>query len=144
MNYKPGPLPDAKFIVSYLSRELDRIAAALNDSAPTVFYRTNVETELSMSAADSANYKAGLASNITRISTSATVTLTGIADTTPYRERTIINIGTGVLVLKSEATESSASFRFALPSNWQLSANAAATIWFDPLSSRHRGLSRTS
>lgn len=143
MNYKPGSVPDIGGLPRFLTDEFQRISAALNDSAATVFYRTSVETDLSLSAGDSANYKAGLTSNIIRISTSNTVTLTGLADTTPFRERTFLNVGTGVLVLKSEGTESSASHRFALPSHWQLSANCAATIWFDPFSSRHRGLNRT-
>lgn len=144
MNYQPGPIPhDDRQLREFLSRELRRISAALQDSASTVFYRTSAETETSWSAGDSANYKAGLYSNIIRISTSSTVTLTGIADTTPFRERTVINVGTGVLVLKNEGTESSASHRFALPTNWNLSANATASIWFDPFSSRHRGIGRT-
>jgi hypothetical protein len=144
VNYEPGPLPvDDKFIREYLWRELRKLAASVRDSAAVVFYRTNVETELSLSAGDSANYKVGLSSNVTRISTSVTVTITGLADITPYRERTLINVGTGVLVLKSEASESSASYRFALPQDWQISANGAATLWFDPISSRHRGLSKT-
>lgn len=144
MNYEPGPMPlDDANVREYLSRELRRISISLKDNAPTVFYRTGYDTDRSLSAGDSANYKAGLSTNITRISTSNTVTLTGIADKTPLRERTLINIGTGVLVLKSEGTESSASFRFALPAHWQLSANCAATLWFDPVSSRHRGLTRT-
>jgi len=144
MNYQPSPLPvDPKDLLRFLSQELPRISTALRDDAQTVFYRTSVETELSLSAGDSANYKVGAASNIIRISTSNTVTLTGINDKTPYRERTFINVGTGVLVLKSEGTESSASLRLALAATWQLSANAAATVWFDPISSRHRGLSRT-
>ncbi len=144
MNYKPAGTPhDLKDLPRYLSQELSRILGALSDSAPMVFYRNNAETELSLSAADSANSQEGLNANIVRVSTSNTVTLTGIAETTPFRERTFINVGTGVLVLKSEGTESSASYRFALPAHWNLSAGAAATLWYDPYSSRHRGLNRT-
>ncbi len=144
MNYEPGPVPlDVKDVLPYLHREMRKISASLKDSSVTVFYRTSVDTDTSISAGISANYKAELHANITRISTSATQTMTGIADTTPNRERVLLNVGTGVLVLKSEGTESSASHRFALPANWQLSANASATIWYDAVSSRHRGLSRT-
>ncbi len=143
MNYKPGPLLGGD-LLGYVAREFQKVSEALKDSAATVFYRTSPETDLSLSAGDSANYKAGLSNNVTRISTSNTVTLTGIADKTPFRERVLINVGTGVLVLKNEGSESSASFRFALPAtNWNLSANAAAVLWFDPASSRHRGISRT-
>lgn len=144
MNYQPGPVPlNDKDLKEYLGREFRRISESLRDNAPTVFYRNSIETEVSLSAGDSANYKAGLTSNVIRISASVTVTLTGIADTTPFRERAIINTGVGVVVLKSQGTESSASHRFALPSDWQLSENCTAVIWFDPISSRHRGLSRT-
>ncbi len=146
MNYKPGPMvvgDNPRNLREYLERELQRISAALTDSASFVFYRTNHDSEHSLSAADSANYRMGLATNVLRISTSNTVTLTGVADKTPYRERVFINVGTGVWVLKSEGSETSASFRFALPANWQLSANASATILYDPVSSRHRGISRT-
>lgn len=144
MNYQPGPTPlDDKSVREYLSRELRKIAESLRDNAQTVFYRTSPETDLSLSAGDSANYKAGLNSNVIRISTSTTVTLTGVTDKTPFRERVFINTGHGVLYLKSEGSESSASHRFALPSNWQLSANATASIWYDPVSSRHRGIGRT-
>ncbi len=144
MNYEPSPLPVSnEALREYLYREFRRISASLKDNAVTGFYRTSVDTETSLSAGDSANYKVGLTANITRISTSNTVTLTGIADTTPYRERTFINVGTGVLVCKNEGTESSASYRFALPAHWNLSAGAVATFWYDPYSSRHRGLNRT-
>jgi hypothetical protein len=143
MNYQPGPSPyDDKNLREYLSRELRKIADSLRDDARVVFYRTSMET-LTATAAVSANFKMGIATNIARISTSNTVTLTGIADKVPLRERVIFNVGTGVLVLKSEGTESSASYRFALPSTWQLSANAACSLYYDPVSSRHRGLSRT-
>jgi hypothetical protein len=142
--YTPAPVPGSvKDVPRYLSQEFQRISAALRDSAVTVFYRTSVETDESLSTGDSANYKVGANSNIVRISTSVTVTLTGIADTTPLRERTFINVGTGVLVLKNQGAESSASHRFALPTDWNLSANATATCWYDPISSRHRGIART-
>ena len=144
MNYEPGPVPiHVKDVLPYLHREGRKLSAAIKDSALTVFYRTSVDTDPSLSAGISANYKAELHANILRISTSNTVTLTGIADTTPNRERVLINIGTGVLVLKSQGTESSASHRFALPADWQISANGSATIWYDVISSRHRGINRT-
>lgn len=144
MNYEPGPMVVADGqLREYLSRELRKIAASLRDSATTIFYRTSVETELSLSAADSANYRIAAHANVVRISTSNTVTMTGIADVTPNRERVLVNVGTGVLVLKNQASESSASHRFALASDWNLSANATATIWYDVASARHRGLSRT-
>src|SRR5689334_15163227 len=103
MNYKPGPVSSGD-LLGYVSRELQKIAAAVSDSSPTVFYRPIAETELSFSAGDSANYRIHIHANVIRISTSDTVTITGIADTTPYRERALINVGTGVLVLKSEGT----------------------------------------
>ena len=143
MNYQPGPIPsEEKYLREFLGRELQKIANSLRDDAKTVFYRTSLETSTASDAV-SANYKLDRGANITRISTSVTVTLTGIADKTAFRERVLFNVGTGVLVLKSEGTESSASHRFALPATWQLSANAAATLIYDPVSSRHRGLSRT-
>lgn len=144
MNYKPGPTPyDDGALREYLGRELQKIAASLADSAATVFYRTGTETDVSLSNGVSANYKVGLNSNVHRISTSNTLTLTGVHDKTPLRERVFINVGTGVLVLKPEGTESSASYRIALASAWNLSAGAAGVLWYDPVSHRHRGLSRT-
>lgn len=144
MSYQPGSPPlDYKTLGEYLWRELRRISDSLRDDAKVVFYRTSAET-LTASAGVSANWKVGRAMNITRVSTSNTVTITGIDDKTHYHERLLINIGTGVLVLKSEGTESSESHRFALPSTWQLSQNASAVLIYDPLSSRHRGISRTS
>lgn len=143
MNYQPGPIPqELRDLTRYVSQELQRISAALRDNAVTVFYRTSIDTA-SLSAASSANYKAMAAANIIRVSTSNTITITGIADTTPLRERTFINVGTGVLVLKNQGTESSASHRFALPSDLQISANGAVALWFDPISARHRALNRT-
>jgi hypothetical protein len=145
MSYEPGPIPlDQKAVLEYLSRELRRISNALRDDARVVFYRTGSVTEGTLSAGVSANYRIGTTTNISRFSTSNTVTITGIADTTPNREHVFINVGTGVLVLKSEGTESSASHRFALSESlWQLSANASATLWYDVDSFRHRGISRT-
>jgi hypothetical protein len=142
MNYEPGPVPlEDKAVREYLGRELRRIAAAVKDAAPTVAYLTGPVTA-SLSAGISANWKAP-AGNIVLMSTSSTITLTGIADATPNRVRTFINIGTGVVVFKTAGTESSASFRFALPADWQISANASATLWYDASSARHRGLGRT-
>lgn len=143
MNYLPAPGPlDSKDLPRFISQELQKISAAIRDNAVTVFYRTSIDTA-SISAASSANYKAVASANIIRVSTSATITITGIADTTPLRERTFINVGTGVLVLKNQGTESSASHRFALATDWNLSANAAGTCWYDPISARHRGITRT-
>lgn len=143
MNYTPAPVPGVKDLPRYLAQEFQRISAALRDSAATVFYRTSVETEASLSAGDSANYQVGASSNIVRISTSVTVTFTGIADTTPFRERVFLNVGTGVLYLKNQAAESSASHRFALSTDLQISANGSVTLWFDPISARHRAIGRT-
>lgn len=141
--YKPGPIPlEDKALREYLNRELRRISDALRDDAPVVFYLSSHDTR-SLTAGDSANFRASITSNLTRVSTSNTVTLTGIMDTTPNRVRGYVNIGTGVLVLKNEGTESSASHRFALPTHWNLSANAVGFVVFDPISSRHRGLWRT-
>jgi hypothetical protein len=141
MNYEPAPTPlDDKALREFLSRELRRISGALRDDSQTVAYQTGSVVG-SLSAGVSANWK--VAGNLLLLSTSSTITLTGIADTTPNRVRTFINIGTGVVVFKSQGTESSASYRFALPADWQLSTNATATLWYDARAFRHRGLSRT-
>jgi hypothetical protein len=142
MSYKPASPPTAdKGVAEFLARELPRLASAVRDDAPVVWYRTAAVTA-SLSAGISANWKVPVG-NVVRISASNTMTLTGIAERTPFRERTFVNVGTGVVVFKSEASESSASNRFALPVDWQISANGSATLWRDPISARHRGLSRT-
>jgi hypothetical protein len=142
VNYEPGSTPsDDKGIREFLARELRRLANVLKDEAPVVWYRNGAVTA-SLSAGISANWKVPQG-NVIRISASNTMTLTGIAEKTPFRERTFVNVGTGVVVFKSEASESSASNRFALPVDWQISANGSATLWRDPISARHRGLSRT-
>lgn len=143
MNYLPSPVPGVAELPRYLAQELQRISASLKDSAARVFYVTSAENESSLSAGDSANYRCGGSSNVIRVSTSSTVTLTGIADKTANRVRIFVNVGTGVLVLKNAGTESSASHRFSLPQDWNLSANATATLWYDPASARHRGIART-
>lgn len=142
-NYTPTPPPfKSEQLVEYLERELKRIASAGRDDSETVHYMNRASAE-SLSAAISANWKCSNA-NILRLSTSNTVTLTGLAHVEANRVRHIVNVGSGVVVLKSEGAESSASHRFLLPASaWQLSANGAAVIWYDPISARHRGLSRT-
>ena len=92
----------------------------------------------------SANWKIN-AGNVVRISSSVTQTLTGLVIGGPQacREIVLMNVGTGVVVLNSQDAASSASARFALPTTWQLSANASAVLWYDPISSRFRGVSRT-
>lgn len=143
MNYEPAPLPqDPKQVIEYLSRELKRLAGTIRDDTPVVQYRTAPVNQGSLTAAVSANYKIA-AGNIVRISSSATVTLTGLMGIGPNREVVLINVGTGVVVLKSEASESSASNRFALSTDWNLLRNAAAVLWSDPYSFRLRGISRT-
>lgn len=142
MNYEPAATPNKDGVPEYLGRELKRVAASLKDSSPTVFYRTLAANQGSLTAGVSANYKMA-AGNVIRISTSNTVTLTGIYDKTPWRERVLINVGTGVVVLKSEGTESSASYRLLLATNWNISADASATLWYDAFSHRHRGISKT-
>lgn len=141
-NYKPTPPPlGSKELPEYLWRELDRVGRNLADNADAVFYRTLPHTDNSASNGISANYK--LDGNVVRISTSVTLTLTGIAYKVPNREVVLINIGTGVLSMKSQGTESSASFRFALGTNYQISQNYSITIWYDLTSSRWRAISKT-
>lgn len=141
MNYEPAQTPgDDKGVREFLARELRRLASILRDDSPAVWYRTG-PVVASLSAGISADWKIP-SGNVILMSTSNTITLTGIAEKTPLRERVFINTGTGVVVFKSEASESSASNRFALPVTWQLSANACCLIWRDPFSARHRGLSR--
>lgn len=144
MNFVPGNVPrDPERLAEYLARELQRLAASVRDDAQAVFYRTLAVNQGSLTAGVSANYKIA-PGNVIRISASLTVTLTAIYDKTPYRERVLLSVGTAPVVLKSEGSESSASYRFLLSSAaWNLSANAAAVVWYDPISSRHRGISRT-
>ena len=144
MNYVPAPVPTtADKLAEYLRRELQRIAATTRDDREVVQYRTRAVTA-SLSAGVSANWKVA-AGNVVRISTSNTLTLTGLELAVPAanRELALINTGTGVLVLLPENAASSASHRFALPAAWQLSANACALLWYDALSARLRGLART-
>lgn len=142
-NYSPTPPPnDIKALAEYTHRELRRVGDTLADPADAIHYMTPY-ADASLSNGISANWKCPNATVI-RCSTSNTVTLTGIAYKLAKRNFTFINIGTGVLALKNAGTESSASYRFALPSAlYQISANHAVTTWFDPASSRHRVLSRT-
>lgn len=143
MNYEPAPPPlQVNQLIEYVYRELLRIRTSLRDDSDTVQYRSLPANQGSLTAAVSADYKIA-AGNVVRISSSATVTLTGLALKIPAREVVLINVGSGVVVLKSEGTESSASHRFALSTDWNLSANAAATLWFDAASARWRGISRT-
>lgn len=149
MNYTPATPPtDPKQLSEYLARELARFAASVRDDTAVVQYRTSPANQGSLTAAVSANFKIA-AGNVVRISTSATVTLTGFANTAPNRELVLVNVGTGVVVLKHDGTESSASYRVllapesALSVNWNLSANASAILWYDAYSSRWRGISRT-
>ena len=143
MNYLPAPVPtDPKQLSEYLTRELYRFGALMRDESEVVLYRTMPANQGSLTAAVSANYKIA-SGNVVRISTSATVTLTGLAYTNPNRELALINVGTGVVHLKNEATESSESYRFALVDSFDLSQNATAILWRDAQSARWRCLSRT-
>lgn len=146
MSYVPTPTPfDIKELPRYLQDELRRISKDLADNADSIFYRTQPTQSLSLSvsAGSSANWR--VAGNILLVSTSTTQTFTGLqrGALDALREVVFMNIGTGVAVLKSQAAESSASNRFALVTDYQLSANAAATLWRDPFASRWRGLSKT-
>lgn len=142
-NYVPTPPPyDPKALVEYIHRELRRAGDALADPADAIHYMTPY-ADASLSDAISANWKCPNAT-IIRCSTSNTITLTGIAYKQAKRNFTFANIGTGVLALKNQGTESSASFRFALPAAlYQISAGHTVTTWYDPASSRHRPVSRT-
>lgn len=134
MSYEPAPVPlDDKGVREYLARELRRISNVLR----TVVYEQTAFAA-SLSAGVSANWK--LPAGIALLSTSNTITLTGIAD---QRRHTIVNVGTGVVVFKNQASESSASFRFSLAGSPVLSAGAALSTWYDVTTSRHRALSRT-
>jgi hypothetical protein len=86
MSYEPGPVPgDDKQVREYLSRELRRISNSLK----TVVYQ-QTPVVASLSAGISANWK--VAGGVVLMSTSSTITITGIADT---RARTFVNTGTG-------------------------------------------------
>lgn len=142
MTYVPAPIPDAAKLAEYLRRELGRIAIETRDEREVVQYRTGAVTA-SLSAGVSADWKVA-AGNVVRVSTSSTQTLTGLQVLNPAgRELALVNVGHGVLVLVSENAASSASHRFALPTTWQLSANACAVLWYDAASARFRGLGRT-
>lgn len=142
-NYVPTPPPDdLKYLPEYTHRELRRVGDTLADPADAIHYMTPY-ADASLSDGISANWKCPNATVI-RCSTSATITLTGIAYKQAKRNFTFLNVGTGVLALKNAGTESSASHRFALPTAlYQISANHAVTTWYDPASSRHRPISRT-
>lgn len=141
MKYRPANVPrETSQLAEYLQRELQRIA---NADQEVVLYRTLAADAGTLSSGVSANWRIA-AGNVVRISTSNTLTLTGLAlSPNANRELALINVGNGVLVLLSENAGSSASNRFALPTTWQLSANAAAVLWYDAASSRLRGLGRT-
>lgn len=142
MSYAPGPTPtNPEAVPAFLARELARISAATKDNAPSVKYAPGTISP----AFTANNFKPnGLAAaNVVRISTSATQTLTGIAQFDAWRELYVLNVGTGTLVLTSEDAASSASARFSLPATWNLSANASAHLWRDAISARWRGVSRT-
>lgn len=146
MSYQAGTVPfDVKELPRFLQTELRRIAADLADSADAVFYRTAPTQSISLSVSNgsSANWK--VTGNVLLVSTSVTQTFTGLQRSAldGLREIVFINVGTGVAVLKSQAAESSASNRFALVNDYQLSTNAAATLWRDPYAWRWRGLSKT-
>lgn len=143
-NYVPSPVPfDIKQLPEYLQRELRRVGDSLRDDASQIHYRTIVAQDASLSAGMSANWRCANV-NVIRMSTSNTLTITGIAFKQAMREFVLINVGTGVVALKNAGTESSASFRFALPSAlYQLSANHAVVLWYDAVTSRHRPISRT-
>lgn len=143
MNYVPSnPPTDPAKLAVYLYRELSRLSTIIRDDASKVFYRTLSANQGSLTAGVSANYKIA-AGNVIRISSSATVTLGGLVIDDYFREVVLINVGTGVVVLKSEDSGTSASYRFALPTDWNLSANASATLWRDPVSARLRGIAKT-
>lgn len=143
MNYKPAPFPARPADLGpYVDRELHKISAVLSDQ---IFYRTLPANQGSLTAGISANWKLA-DGNVVRVSTSATITIGGIIFSGDWlREAVLINVGTGVLVLKHEDTGSSASYRFALPAAlFNLSANAAVTLWLDPYSARIRPISRNT
>lgn len=145
MNYDPGPPPGSptpQTIVEFMIRELRRIGQSFRDDTPSVHYETIPNTP-AVTTGIAANWKLAQA-NIFRVSTSNTITLTGIASRDANRQITLINIGSGVLTLKNESSESSASNRIVLSSaTLALSANHAATLWRDAASARWRWLGST-
>lgn len=145
MAYTPQPPPfDVKQLPSYLDLELQRISRDLADNASTVFYVTDPVTSasLSISNGSSANWK--VAGNVLLVSCSTTQTFTGfqrgLMDAT--RVFFFVQVGAGVAVLKSEASESSASNRMALVSSISLSQNGSLMLWRDPIAARWRGLAK--
>lgn len=146
MSYVAGTVPfDVKELPRFLQGELRRIASGLADNADSVFYRTapTQSVSLSVSNGSSANWR--VAGNVLLVSTSVTQTFTGLQRSSldGMREVVFLNVGTGVAYLKSQATESSASNRFALVNDYQLSQNAAAILWRDPFAWRWRGIAKT-
>lgn len=143
MNYTPHPpAGDPKALMEYVYRELQAVAKQLKDDAPRVAYASLAVDAGTLSAGVSANWKIP-AGNIVRLSLSATLTLTGIADKTPNRIRVLRNVGTAALVLVSGSANSSASYRFNFALDYNISQNHAITLWYDPKIARHVALSRT-
>jgi hypothetical protein len=139
MRYIPGPTPEkVENLPQFIRQELNRIS----DAQGVVLYREN-PSNASLSAGISADWKIA-AGNVVRLSTSAATTLTGLSVLSPAnRELVLINVGHGIVVLKSQDSASAAAYRFALVGTLELSANAAVSLWYDAQSARWRAIGRT-
>lgn len=80
---------------------------------------------------------------ILRLSTDATRNINGIAGGADGRIIKIVNVGTQGIVLKDEATTSTAANRFALNSDLTISENQAVEILYDSTTSRWRAIGGT-
>src|ERR1043165_6344736 len=100
MNYKPAPFAlNAADLPAYVDRELHKISAALSDQ---IFYRTLPANQGSLTAGGFANWKIA-DGNVIRVSTSNTITIGALVLSGNWmREVVLVNVGTGVLVLKHE------------------------------------------
>jgi len=77
-------------------------------------------------------------SNVLRVSTDASRTITGIVTSSSGRLLLLHNIGSNILILSDENASSTAANRFALTRNISLGADQSIALWYDITSSRWR------
>jgi hypothetical protein len=146
VNYTPSILPkDPKDLLTWLARELPKIAASINEKSKRLLYATAILTPTTLAADQNDYAPAGLEGAAwLRLSATVPVNITGLKNPEAATPRMFLvsNVGAQPINLVHASTSSGAAARFNFigAGDVPLLQNAGTVLIYDPVLSVWRAL----
>lgn len=147
MNYTPGSAPKRPDdLPSYLTRELQRIAASATEDAQRLMFISAILTPAQLTGSVNDYAPTGLnRATWVRLDASTPLNITGLKNTTAGKPRWLFlsNISANTITLVNASASSAAANRFALPgaANLAITRNMGVILIYDISSAVWRSLS---